>query len=157
VGFRLPSLPALLPLRLHLPHEGAESLLHATDQEIIRSFIIWSLPLPIIPMKHLFPNSLLAACFALSCASCGDPPELVEKRERQKAEIARLRGELALVEEKLRDMPPDVSNELESAKKKSAGQAAQITTMETEINSLLAHKRALQSEFDSYRAKYQLK
>lgn len=82
---------------------------------------------------------------------------LVAKREKQKAEISRLNGELALIEEKLKNMPPDVSEELDAARKKTEEQSAEISILEKEISGLDARKRALQSEFDSYRAKYQLK
>ena len=49
-------------------------------------------------------SSILAGSLAIFCSfvavSCGDDPVLVEKREKQKAQIVALRGELALVEEK---------------------------------------------------------
>ena len=108
-------------------------------------------------MKHPLPIHYFAAFAALACWSCGDAPELVAKREKQKAEIARLNGELALIEEKIKNMPPDVSGELEAARKKADEQTAQIQSMENEIKELQARKRTLQGEFDSYRAKYQLK
>lgn len=108
-------------------------------------------------MKDPFNINCIAVLAALSCGSCGDAPELVAKRERQKAEITRLKGELAIIEEKLKNMPPDVSGELEKARKTAEEQTAEINSMETEIKDLQARKRALQAEFDSYRAKYQLK
>ena len=79
------------------------------------------------------------------------------KREKQRAELSRLNGELALIEEKLKNMPPDVSEELEKVRKTEKEQTARISALETEINSLQERKRELQGEFDSYRAKYQLK
>ena len=106
--------------------------------------------IPITPMTA----PVLAA---LLCCSCGDDPQMVEKRDRQRAEIARLKGEIALIEEKLKSMPPDVSEELEAARKRTAAQTAELADLEKEIAGLEARKRAIQSEFDSYRAKYQLK
>jgi chromosome segregation ATPase len=91
------------------------------------------------------------------CCSCGDDPKMVEKRDRQQAEITRLKGELALIEEKLKTMPPDVSEELEAARKRTADQTTTLADLEKEIAGLEARKRAIQTEFDSYRAKYQVK
>lgn len=105
-------------------------------------------------IRHLY---VLTSALALCCASCGDDPKLVAKREQQKAEISRLKGELALLEEKLKNLPPDVSEDLAKAKKESEVQTAEIASLETEVAALDARKRELQSEFDSYRAKYQLK
>ena len=104
----------------------------------------------------LFPASATVLSAMLFC-SCGDDPALVEKRDKQRTEITRLKGEIALIEEKLKSMPPDVSGELESARKRSAEQMAEVETLEKEIAALETKKRAIQAEFDSYRAKYQLK
>lgn len=108
-------------------------------------------------MRHPSLHRLIPACLALCCVSCGDDPKLVEKREQQKTEIANLSGELALIEEKLKNMPPDLSSELEKARKQADKQTAEIARMETEISELEARKRSLQNEFDTYRAKYQVK
>jgi chromosome segregation ATPase len=104
------------------------------------------------------PRSCLIPLFiAFACASCGDDPKLVAKREKQSAEIARLKGEIALIEEKLRNVPPDVSEHVEAAKKQEEQQTAEIANLEAEVTSLESRKRSLQTEFDSYRAKYQIK
>jgi chromosome segregation ATPase len=108
-------------------------------------------------MKHPLRLCLLPLFIAFTCASCGDDPQLVAKREKQKAEIARLKGEIALVEEKLKNVPPDVSEEVATAKKQEEEQSAEIAKLEAEVTSLEARKRSLQTEFDSYRAKYQVK
>lgn len=108
-------------------------------------------------MKYLSPLPLLAALTSLTCVSCGDDPELVAKREKQKVEITRLTGELALAQEKLKNLPPDVTSELETAKKHAEDQTAEIANLEKEIAALQSRKRALQTEFDDYRAKYQTK
>jgi chromosome segregation ATPase len=108
-------------------------------------------------MKQLFRIRSIVVFLSLACWSCEDPPELVAKREQQKAEISRLRGELAIIEEKLNNIPPDVSEELETARKTAEEQTTDINGLESEIKELQARKRDLQSEFDSYRAKYQIK
>ena len=97
--------------------------------------------------------SLFISLSGLSCSKKEDPL-LLEKREQQKTEIARLKGELALLEEKLKNLPPDVTAELETATKQAEQQAAEIAKLEAETAALEARKRALQKEFDAYRAKY---
>lgn len=108
-------------------------------------------------MNTLSSKTCATLLAILCCASCGDDPQLVEKRDKQRAEIARLKGEIALIEEKLKNMPPDVTAELETARKRSQEQAAEVARLETEVAELEARKRAMQAEFDTYRAKYQLK
>lgn len=108
-------------------------------------------------MKFLCRPCSLAVLFALSCASCGDDPKLVEKREKQKAEITKLKGELALIDEKLKNLPPDVSTDLAEAKTLSEKQTAEVAGLETEVAGLEARKHSLQGEFDAYKAKYQVK
>lgn len=99
----------------------------------------------------------LAVLAALSFASCSDDPKLVEKREKQKAEISQLKGELALIDEKLKNLPPDVSGDLATARDLAAKQSAEVAALETEVAALEARKRALQGEFDAYQVKYQAK
>ena len=99
----------------------------------------------------------LAVLLAFSSASCSDDPKLVEKREKQKAEISRLKGELALIDEKLKNLPPDVSEQLAEAQKVSEKQTAEVAALETEVADLEAKKRSLQGEFEDYQAKYQVK
>ena len=99
----------------------------------------------------------LTVLFALSFVSCGDDPKLVAKRDQQKAEIAKLKGELALIEEKLKNLPPDVSEQLAEARQLSAKQTGEMAALESELAGLEARKRSLQSEFETYKNKYQLK
>lgn len=89
--------------------------------------------------------------------SCGDDPQMVAKREQQKAEIAKLKGELALIEEKLKNLPPDVTDDLAKARELAETQQAEVTVLEKEVATLEDRKRTLQGEFDSYKLKYQLK
>jgi len=99
----------------------------------------------------------LVALSLLTFVSCSEDPKLVEKREKQKVEITKLKGDVALIDEKLKNLPPDVSGELAEAKEVSAKQSAEVARLEAEVASLDARKRALQSEFDAYRVKYQVK
>jgi predicted trehalose synthase len=99
----------------------------------------------------------LIGLLAIACASCGEDPKLVEKREKQKAEISRLKGEVSLIEERMKSLPLDVSAELAEAKKVTEKQAAEVSALEAEVASLEANKRSLQSEYDAYQVKYQAK
>jgi molecular chaperone GrpE (heat shock protein) len=106
--------------------------------------------------SHVFLY-LLLALFALFFSSCGDDPKMVEKREKQKAEISRLKGELALIEEKMKNQPPDVSDNLAEAKKIFEKQTAEVSGLEGEVADLESRKRSLQADFDAYKAKYEAK
>ncbi len=108
-------------------------------------------------MRLDFQIYSLAVISILTLSSCRDDPKQVEKREKQKIEITRLKGEIALIEEKLKDLPPDVSSELSEAKKTYEQQNAEVERLEREAAALDARKSSLQSEFDAYRAKYQVK
>lgn len=116
---------------------------------------------PLIPKPETMKNTsrmlLSPLLISVLLTSCGDDPAMVEKREKQKTEITRLKGELNLIEEKLKNMPGDVSEELAKARKSGEQQAEEIAKLEAEVAALDARKRTLQSEFDSYRAKYQAK
>lgn len=105
-------------------------------------------------VRHSIPFLMLPS---LILSSCGEDPLLVEKREKQKAEITRLKGELSLIEEKLKNVPPDVSAELAAAKQLHEKQSAEVENLDKEIASLETRKRTLQAEYDAYRIKYQVK
>jgi predicted trehalose synthase len=108
-------------------------------------------------MKRLSKTCSTAAIFLMALASCGEDPKMVEKREKQKAEIARLTGELAIIEEKIKAMPADVSTDLEEAKKVAEKQAAEVVALGEDIAKLEERKAAIQSEYNAYKAKYQIK
>jgi len=107
-------------------------------------------------MKRFRYPYLLAAFATLFLISC-ESKELVAKRDQQVAEIARLKGELALLDEKLKNAPPDQSEQLLEAKKKSEEQVSEIARLETEIAELSEKKQVLQSEFKEYQSKYTIR
>ena len=109
---------------------------------------------PMKPISILCVSSVVAI---FACSSCGENPGLVAKRDAQKAEIDRLSEELANKQEKLKNLPPDVSVDLARAKKQVVQKNAEIEQLEGELAGLTERKRALQTEFDAYRAKYQIK
>lgn len=108
-------------------------------------------------MMSIYRSSLLIALCSLAIVSCGDDPELVAKLEKQRAEIADIKGDLEIIDEMLKQLPPDVTDELEEAKKVSEKQSAEVAELEAEVRALEEKKRALQTEFDAYQVKYQAK
>jgi chromosome segregation ATPase len=107
-------------------------------------------------MNFSFLHLSLLSFFCLISIGCGDDPALVEKREKQKAELVRMKGELALIEEKLKNLPPDVSEELAQAKVLSSKLTDEVAKLEAELAELEAKKRAQKSEFEAYQRKYQI-
>lgn len=96
-----------------------------------------------------------AIMLSLLCISCdSDDPALIAKKNAQATEITRLKGEIALLEEKLRNLPPDVSGELERRREEVAKQQAAIDGLEAGIREQEQRKNELQREFDAYKAKY---
>ncbi len=106
-------------------------------------------------MKHSIPH--LALCLALCSVSCKDNPELVEKSAAQRAEISRLELEIGLLEQKLKDTPPDVSSELKDLEELASQQTAVIGKLETELTDLRFRKKSVQEEFDRYKLTYRIK
>lgn len=102
-------------------------------------------------MTLRFISAALASAFLVSC---GEDPELLKKSRDQQLEITQLRGELALLEEKLRNLPPDKSEELALAKEQAKSQEAEIQSIEAEISKLETRRKELDDEFESYRRKY---
>lgn len=94
-------------------------------------------------------------CIAL--VSCDrEDPALLQKKNDQAKEIIRLKGEILILEEKVQNMPPDVSAELETRRKEIASQEAAIKDLEANVKELEQRKLELQREFDAYKGKYRL-
>lgn len=98
-----------------------------------------------------FPLMLLSSFFLISC---GDDPELVKKRQEQKLEIARLEGELTILNDQLKSMPPDRSAELAEMKKKVDAQTQELARLEEEIIQLEKSKSELEDKFEQYKKNY---
>lgn len=99
-------------------------------------------------------RSIAALSVSTCLVSCGEDPELLRKSREQQTEVVKLRSELALMEEKLRNLPPDKSEDLTTAKKQAEAQTAEITALEAEISNLDTRRKALEDEFNSYKRKY---
>ncbi len=108
-------------------------------------------------MKSLRCSSLFILVISLSCASCSERKQLAEKRDKQAAEITRLKAELEVINAKFEKMPPDVSNKLAEATQIFEKQSAEVRALEAEVTKLEARKSTLQSEFSSYQTKYPIK
>ena len=104
------------------------------------------------PFRWWHPAGALALCLVFS--SCGDDPELVRQREEQKVEISKLEGELAILEEKLEQVPPDRSEEVEQLKADAETNRAQIAEVEAEIETLEKKKAEIEKQHEAYRRKY---
>lgn len=104
-------------------------------------------------MKSLFTTAPMIALLAMASVSCEDP-KLVEKRDSQKAEITKLRGEIALIEEKLKSLPPDVTGDLEVARSLANKQKEEIESLEKEVAELNDKREALEAEYEAYQVKY---
>ena len=100
-------------------------------------------------------GAVLAAILLASCG--GKDPRLVKKAADQQTEIARLRGELGLLDEQLKNLPQDRSAELAEARKTATAQAAEVTKLEAQVASLRARKAQLSQEFDDYKRKYMIR
>ena len=105
-------------------------------------------------MKTPSSPGLLAVFIALACVSCKDDPKLVAQRDKQKAEIAQLKGELTVLEGKLKNLPPDVTKDLEEAKDVANELAREVKELEDEVAELDREMRASQGKLDAYKAKY---
>jgi septal ring factor EnvC (AmiA/AmiB activator) len=103
----------------------------------------------------LRPAGALALCLVFG--ACSDDPALVREREAQKVEISKLEGELALLEEKLEQVPPDRSEEVVQLKADVETNKAQIAEVEAEIEALEREKDKLEKEHEAYRRKYVLR
>ncbi|BCU77199.1 hypothetical protein [Luteolibacter sp. LG18] len=108
-------------------------------------------------MTHRILTVFALAAASFSAVSCKDNPELVRQRDEQAAEIKRLEGELAVLDEKTKDVPPDRTKDLAEAKARATVQAAEIERLEKEVATMEARKRELDATFSAYRVKYQVK
>ncbi len=93
------------------------------------------------------------AVFAAVLCSC-DSPEMVRKRDQQALEITKLRGELALLEERLKDLPPDRSEDLAAVEQETKKQQEEIIKLENEIKDLESKKESVKKDFEEYKRKY---
>ncbi len=103
-------------------------------------------------MKRCNLTLILVLFSAFFCVSCKEDPKIVEQRAKQKVEIARLNGDLAEVELGIRNLPPDLSSDLEKARRIAEEKTVEVMKLETEVSGLSARKRLLQAEFDTWRA-----
>lgn len=107
-----------------------------------------------IPTNTRCLRALALLLTSLAVSSCGDDPELVRKRDIQKAEIALLDGELKILQEKIAQLPPDRATDIAQMKQKSELQQEEIAKLEQEIASLQKEKSQIEKDHEAYRRKY---
>lgn len=100
------------------------------------------------------PRTIIPIVAALLISSCGEDSELVKQHGEQEAELAKLRGELALVQERIKHVPTDQSAELKEAQEKRAKLEAELKALDTEIASLEEDKNKLEQEYEAYQRRY---
>ena len=100
----------------------------------------------------LRPAAALALCAFFS--SCGDDPALVLKRDQQRAEITKLQSELAILQERMEQIPPDRSAEVAQLKQDAEANRGQIAELETEVAALEKEKAEIEKQHEAYRRKY---
>lgn len=103
-------------------------------------------------VRYLRPALLGLACMFVS--SCGENPELQAKKEQQSAEIRKLDGELTIIQDKLAQMPPDRSFELNKLRQEAAANKEAVAALEAEVASLKTKKEGLEDDLKTYRSKY---
>ncbi len=104
-------------------------------------------------MKLKPVHILLGAITSLSLASCEDP-RLVQKHSQQEAELTKLRGEFALLEERLKTMPEDQSLKLKEARLKQQNLEAELESLDSEVVSLEEEKKKLEEDYKMYQSRY---
>lgn len=98
--------------------------------------------------------SLTIFAASLLLPSCGEDPALVQKRRKQEIEITRLRAELALMEERLKSLPPDRTEDLVSAQAEEKRLEAKRKDLAAEVERLTAEEKSLQEQYAAYKKKY---
>lgn len=102
---------------------------------------------------QMFRPLVVLGC-GLLIAACGEDPELVRKRDEQRAEISKLEGELAVLQERLKDVPKDQSKDLTKLKADSEANREEIAKLEAEVAGLEKEKANLEKEFAAYQRKF---
>jgi septal ring factor EnvC (AmiA/AmiB activator) len=103
-------------------------------------------------MTHLTRYGAAALCMFV--ISCNEDPELVRKHGEQEAEIAKLEGEITLMEERIKYLPPDQSSELAAAEQETRKLEAEQKQLADEVARLEEERDALKQQYEEYRRKY---
>jgi uncharacterized protein YlxW (UPF0749 family) len=100
------------------------------------------------------PTILLTLTTTLLFCSCNEDPELVKKNEQQQADIARLTGEVTLLQAHLDALPADKSAELLKVTKEAEKLHQDHQLLTDEVTELEAEKKQLQDQYEAYQRKY---
>lgn len=104
--------------------------------------------------KMIVFRAAAASLLCVAFSSCGDDPELVNKREQQRAEIGKLEAQLSVLEERMESVPPDRSQEIADLKEESKANLGEIAALEGEIQKLEQEKAEIEKDYEAYRRKY---
>ena len=81
----------------------------------------------------------------------------VNKIQKQKAEIIRLKDEIAVIEDEIKNFPPDIGVKLAESKKTNKRQAEEVARLEESIIELKRREIDLQNQYEIYCAKYKVR
>ena len=95
-------------------------------------------------------HGLLLALLFL-CASCGGPPELVEKNEELDARIKELKQELKQIDKQLETKEGDITNDYRLTEAELLKTKAEATRVAGQLAELRDEKQSLEDRFDNYR------
>lgn len=111
-----------------------------------------------MPLKPIAGAAgLLSIIAPLLLSGCGEDPELVRKREEQRARIKELEGELEVLRERIDNAPPDRSGELAELKAEHAAETEKIAELEREISEFTSRKNQLERELADYKSQHPLR
>jgi septal ring factor EnvC (AmiA/AmiB activator) len=106
-------------------------------------------------MNHPIALALIAGFAVLAVPACDkQDPKLVEKRLQQEIEIKELKGELALLNEKIKHLPEDQTAQLKEAEETLDDRNAEVKRLEGEVAKLEAQKKELEDDIAAYKKKY---
>jgi septal ring factor EnvC (AmiA/AmiB activator) len=83
--------------------------------------------------------------------------EMVNKIQKQKVEITRLRDEIAVIEDEIKNFPPNIEAKLEESKKTNKRQSEEVARLEESIIELNRREIDLQNQYKIYCAKYKVR
>lgn len=108
-------------------------------------------------MTRPIPRTCIAIGAVFLTTSCREDPELVKKHSEQQAEIAKLNGELIMLEERLKNVPPDQSAELNKTAAEADKLEAEHDLLSSEVAALEAEHKALLQKYADYKRKYAIR
>lgn len=91
----------------------------------------------------------------LSCDS--EDSALIQRHGEQQAEIAKLDGELSLLQARLKNIPVDQSSELNNTIEEGEKLETELSQLKANVVSLEAEHKELTEKFEDYKRKYSIR